>query len=183
MRHSGLPLRCWIRSAYQSEDARIRTAAFRVLRANANYLGALPGGWLWSLRGQVQYSPDALISGEQFGIGGAGSIRGTSERPITGDKGLLAQLELTTPVLAPGLRMVGFVEMGWLRNNNPNATNKPPSDQLAGAGLGLRYALGTLELSADWGRILNGSVLSGAANPTLPKTGDNKFHLNLTERF
>jgi hemolysin activation/secretion protein len=170
-------------SAYRSEDARISTAAFRVVRANANYLATLGGGWLWSARGQFQYSPDALISGEQFGLGGATSIRGTSERPIAGDKGLMAALEVTTPALAPGLRMVGFLEMGWLRNNNPNGINKPASDQLAGAGFGLRYSLGMVEVSADWGRIINGSVLSGAANPTMPKTGDNKFHVNLSARF
>jgi hemolysin activation/secretion protein len=145
--------------------------------------GHLGGGWLWSARGQLQYSPDALISGEQFGLGGATSIRGTSERPIAGDKGLMAALEVTTPALAPGLRMVGFLEMGWLRNNNPNGINKPASDQLAGAGFGLRYSLGVVEVSADWGRIINGSVLSGAANPTMPKTGDNKFHVNLSARF
>jgi hemolysin activation/secretion protein len=170
-------------SAYRSEDARIRTAAFRVLRANANYLSTLGGGWLWSVRGQLQYSPDALISGEQFGLGGATSIRGTTERPIAGDKGLLAALEVTTPVLAPGLRMVGFLEMGWLRNNNPNAVNKPASDHLAGAGLGLRYSAGMFEISADWGRIVTGSVLSGPGNPTLPKSGDSKFHVNLSARF
>lgn len=170
-------------SAYRSEDARIRTAAFRVLRANANYLAPFGGGWVWSVRGQLQYSPDALISGEQFGLGGATSIRGTGERPIAGDKGLLAALEVTTPVLAPGLRMVGFLEMGWLRNNNPNAVNKPASDQLAGAGFGLRYSAGIFEISADWGRILNGSVLAGPANPALPRTGDNKFHVNLSARF
>ena len=170
-------------SAYRSEDPRISTAAFRVLRANANYIGSLSGGWLWSAKGQLQYSPDALISGEQFGLGGASSIRGTSERPIAGDKGLMAALELTTPPLAPGLRMVGFVEMGWLRNNNPNGINKPAHDQLAGAGLGLRYSLGVVEISADWGRIVNGSTLAGAANPTMPKTGDNKFHVNLSARF
>jgi hemolysin activation/secretion protein len=170
-------------SAYRSEDARIRTAAFRVLRANANYLAPMGGGWVWSVRGQLQYSPDALISGEQFGLGGATSIRGTGERPIAGDKGLLAALEVTTPVLAPGLRMVGFLEMGWLRNNNPNAVNKPANDQLAGAGFGLRYSAGIFEISADWGRILNGSVLAGPANPALPRTGDNKFHVNLSARF
>jgi hemolysin activation/secretion protein len=73
--------------------------------------------------------------------------------------------------------------MGWLRNNNPNAVNKPASDQLAGAGFGLRYSAGMFEISADWGRIINGSVLSGPANPTLPKSGDGKFHVNLSARF
>jgi len=169
--------------AYRSEDARIGRAAFRVLRANANYLTTLGGGWLWSARGQLQYSPDALISGEQFGLGGASTLRGTEERPISGDSGLLATLELTTPDLLPGLRFIGFVDAGWLRNNNPNAVNKPASDQLAGIGVGLRYSLGMVEVSADWGRIVNGSALAGPANPTLPKTGDSKFHVNLSARF
>ena len=68
-------------------------------------------------------------------------------------------------------------------DDNQNGINKPASDQLAGAGFGLRYSLGVVEVSADWGRIINGSVLSGAANPTMPKTGDNKFHVNLSARF
>ena len=168
-------------TAYRSEDPRIGTAGFKALRANANYLGSFAGNWLWALRGQVQYSPDALISGEQFGLGGASSIRGTSERPISGDKGVLASLELSTPDLAPGLRVLGFVDAGWLRNNNPNGTTKPSSDQLASVGLGLRYSIGSIGMAAEWGRIVTGSVL--AANPAFPKAGDNKFHVSLTARF
>ena len=172
-------------AAYQSEDARIGTARFHVLRANANYLANFAGGWLWGVRAQAQYSPDALISGEQFGLGGASSIRGTSERPISGDRGVLATLEITTPDMQPGLRLVGFVDAGWLRNNNPNATTKPPSDRLASVGLGLRYNMGALGLSAEWGRIVTGSVLANgaAAAATIPRAGDNKFHLSLTARF
>jgi len=168
-------------AAYRSEDPRISTANFKLLRANANYLGGFAGGWLWGVRGQFQYSPDALISGEQFGLGGASSIRGTGERPISGDRGLSATLEITTPDLQPGLRLLGFVDAGWLRNNNPNGTTKPASDHLASVGLGLRYSMGSIGMSAEWGRIVSGSVL--AANPAFPKTGDNKFHLSLTARF
>ncbi len=169
--------------AYQSEDPRISKARFTVLRANANYLSSVGAGWLLTLKGQAQYSADALISGEQFGIGGASSIRGTSERPISADRGLLASMEVSTPDLLPGLRMLGFVDAGWLRNNNPNATNKPASDHLASVGLGLRYSAGTVGFSAEWGRIVSGSVLANAANPALPKAGDNKFHLSLSARF
>jgi hemolysin activation/secretion protein len=119
------------------------------LRANANYLGSIGDGWLWSARGQFQYSSDALIAGEQLGLGGASSVRGTSERPISGDRGLFVSLEVNTPELQPGLRLAGFADAGWLRNNNPNATNKPASDQLASVGLGLRYNRGAFGLSAD----------------------------------
>ena len=171
-------------TAYRTEDTRISTAAFKVLRANANYLGALGGGgWLWGARGQFQYSADALISGEQFGLGGASTIRGTGERPISGDKGLLVSLEVTTPDLQPGLRLLGFVDAGWLRNNSPNGNPKPASDKLASAGLGLRYTLGALGFSAEWGRIVSGSVLANTGNPAIPKAGDTKFHVNLTARF
>ena len=169
-------------SAYQSEDARIRTAAFKVLRANANYLSSFAGGWLVGVRAQFQYSPDALISGEQLGLGGASTVRGTGERPISGDRGLLATLEVTTPDVAPGLRLLAFVDAGWLRNNNPNGTTKPSSDQLASVGLGLRYNSGALGLSAEWGRVVTGSTLGGTNN-AFPRAGDNKLHFNLTARF
>ena len=172
-------------AAYKSEDARIDTARFKVLRANANYLSNFAGGWLWSVKGQLQYSADALISGEQFGLGGASSIRGTGERPISGDRGLLASLEVTTPDVQPGLRFIGFVDAGWLRNNNPNGTNKPASDKLASVGLGLRYTAGWLAIAAEWGRIVTGSVLANGvnANAAFPKAGDNKLHVSLTARF
>ena len=123
-----------------------------------------------------------MISGEQFGLGGASSVRGTGERPVSADRGLLASLEITTPDVQPGMRLIGFVDTGWLRNNNPNGTSKPASDQLASVGLGLRYSAGWLGISADWGRIVTGSALS-ATNAALPKAGDNKFHLSLTARF
>ena len=169
-------------AAYQSEDARITRTRFTVLRANANYLSTL-GDWLWSVRGQLQYSPDALISGEQLGLGGATSVRGTSERPISGDRGLFTSLELSTPELQPGLRLVGFVDAGWLRNNNPNGNPRPASDKLASVGLGMRYNAGMVGIAAEWARIVTGSVLASPANTAIPGAGDNKFHLNLTARF
>jgi hemolysin activation/secretion protein len=169
--------------AYQSEDPRITTARFKVLRGGANYVSSFAGGWLWAARAQVQYSADALISGEQFGLGGASSLRGTTERPISGDQGMLATLEVSTPDLAPGLRLLGFVDAGWLRNHNPNATSKPASDQLASVGLGLRYAVGVLGLSAEWGRVVSGSSVPLTINAGAPKAGNNRLHLNLTARF
>ena len=169
-------------AAYKSEDPRISTANFKILRANANYLASFAGGWLWSIKGQMQYSPDALISGEQFGLGGASSIRGTGERPISGDRGLMGTLEVSTPEVTPGLRFISFIDAGWLRNNNPNGTTKPASDHLASVGLGLRYNSGSVGISADWGRIVTGSVL-GTTNTAFPRAGNDKFHVNLTARF
>ena len=61
----------------------------------------------WIARGVIagQYSDEALIAGEQFGLGGADSVRGFEERIVTGDTGLRLTAELWTPQLpfVPGL--------------------------------------------------------------------------------
>jgi hemolysin activation/secretion protein len=172
-------------AAYQTEDARIQTVDWSATHLAANYLASMDSGWLWSVRGQLQYSSSALISGEQYGLGGAASVRGTGERILSGDTGVSMTLELTTPEVARGLRLLGFVDGGWLGNNNTAATSsgKAASDQLASAGLGLRYSLGWLNLSADWGHIVTGANMPVNGGALIPKAGDEKLHLNLTARF
>lgn len=171
-------------AAYQTEDPRITTTRWKVLRAGINYSATLTGNWVWGLRSQMQYSPDVLISGEQFGLGGVTSVRGAkSERPISGDRGLSASLEVTSPELSPGLRVVGFLDTGWLSNNNPNGFNKPGSDRLTGVGLGLRYGSGPFSLTADYGRLLRGSTVPLTINAGSPQKGDDKLYLNLSVRF
>lgn len=171
-------------AAYQTEDARIQTVDWNVLHLGANYLGAISGGWLWSARALLQYSDSALISGEQFGIGGASSVRGVGERLLSADTGGALLLELTTPEVYPGLRLLGFVDGGWLGSNNAAASTsgKPAADQLASAGFGLRYNLGWLNLSADWGHIVTGANPS-ATGVIVPKAGDEKLHVNFTAKF
>ena len=174
--------------AYKTEEARIESVNWTLARLNANYLSAVgKSGWLVGARGQFQYTPDALISGEQFGLGGVSSVRGVGDRVISGDRGLSVSLEVTTPEVYKGLRLLSFVDAGWLNSNNTAAssTAKPESDQLASAGLGLRYGLGWASVTADWGRVITGaSIPAGAAQTsTLPKVGDEKLHVNLTARF
>jgi len=136
------------------------------------------------VRTQFQYSPDALISGEQFGLGGATSVRGATERPISGDSGVLVTLEITTKELIPGLRALGFVDAGWL-SNNATSVNKPlMNDSLASVGLGLRYAQPGYTLSADYGRIVTGSSQPNPAGTNIfPQAGQDRIHLSLALRF
>ncbi|MDT8989509.1 ShlB/FhaC/HecB family hemolysin secretion/activation protein [Curvibacter sp. APW13] len=171
-------------AAYQAEDGRIQTVGWNALRGDASYTKAFAAGWLWGAKTQFQLTSDALISGEQFGLGGASSVRGTSERPISGDSGVFASLELSTPELTPGLRLVGFLDAGILASNNTDkVTTKASTDGLSSVGLGLRYGVGNLGLTAEWARIVRGaSVTSGSASD-LPAQGDSKLHVNLTARF
>jgi hemolysin activation/secretion protein len=171
-------------ASYQNEDPRIDTVHWKALRAGVNYTAPFAQTWLWSARAQFQYSPDVLISGEQFGLGGLGSVRGTSiDRPMTGDKGVAGSLEVTTPELGTGLRLLGFLDAGWLGNNSPNGTNKPSSDHLASIGVGLRYVKEPFAASLDYGRLLNSSRVPLALNSASPQRGDDRFYVNLSIRF
>lgn len=169
-------------ASYQSEDARITTSRWKALRLSASGLVAL-ADWQVALRAQGQYSGDALIAGEQFGLGGPGSVRGTrQERPIAGDKGLSASVEVRTPELSLGWRLLGFADAGWLGNNVTSA-NRPSSDIIASIGVGVRFGTGPLSMTLDYGRIVKGSRVPVSANAAAPQQGDDRLYLNFTIRF
>lgn len=171
-------------ASYQTEDPRITTTRWKALRGGVNYAAPFAGSWMWLARANYQYSPDVLISGEQFGLGGIGFVRGTrTDRPITGDKGIAASLEVTTPELRPALRLVGFVDAGWLGNNSPNGANKPSSDRLASVGVGVRYGGDRFGGSLDYGRIVKGSRVPLALNSASPQRGDDRVYVNFSWRF
>jgi len=170
--------------SYQNEDPRVSTVYWKALRGGANYSAAFATNWIWSAHATLQYSPDALISGEQFGLGGLGSVRGTSiDRPVTGDSGIAGTFEVTTPELTSGLRLAGFVDGGWLGNHDPNGTTKPANDRLVSAGLGVRYARESFGFSLDYGRIIIGSRVPLAFNSAAPQRGDDHVYVNLQVRF
>ncbi len=171
-------------ASYQSEDPRVTRTDWKALRGTLHYAAPVAGSWLLSARAQYQYSPDVLISGEQFGLGGSGSVRGTAiERPVSADKGLAGSIELSTPELAAGLRLFGFADAGWLWNNNPNGTTKPSSDRLASLGIGARYSKGPLVASIEYGRLVAGSRVPLAVNASSPQEGDDKLYVNIGVRF
>jgi len=112
-------------------------------------------------------------------------VRGTGDRVVAGDSGIFVSTELSTMELMPGLRVLGFVDAGWLKNNNAGATTagKSAEDRLASAGLGLRYNTASMSVSAEWGRVITAPNLPVGSNLALPKVGDEKLHVNLMARF
>jgi hemolysin activation/secretion protein len=133
------------------------------------------GGWVATARLRGQYSSDALIPGEQFGIGGASLVRGLEEREGTGDKGYVATLEVMTPPLFEGLRALAFADTGQARL--VAAGGVPATAQHAtSAGLGIRYQWRrNVSLAADWAYVFDGT---GTTN-----SGDNRFHASLVVRY
>lgn len=168
--------------AYQSEDPRVATVSWKVLRGDASIFMPLTRGWIFSARTQFQISPQVLIAGEQFGIGGSNSVRGTSERPLAADSGLFLGGEVTSPPIMPGLNLLGFVDAGWLRNRQAT-DSKPAKDHMASVGLGLRFVRKNITLNMNYGRLVTGSVLPKLEGSQVPSAGDEKLHISLSAEF
>ncbi len=140
----------------------------------------MPFGKDWMLRTSLrgQNSSDRLIPGEQFGVGGAHSLRGFEERSVTADNGNQASLEIWSAAWR-GLRGLLFYDVASLKNNALPGQDEP-SASLSSWGLGLRYGWKRqLSISLDHGVILEG----GGADPEINQDGDHKTHFNLTYRF
>ncbi|MFA9216434.1 MAG: ShlB/FhaC/HecB family hemolysin secretion/activation protein [Sphingomonadaceae bacterium] len=129
----------------QAERYGTRPRSWQALRGSA-YLNLPFADWQWRTTVNGQYSNSALIPAEQFGAGGATSVRGYDERTAAADRGLMANLELYTPELAAtlglarrhSLRALLFYDAAWLRNSDAAAL---AASHLASVGLGVRYAL------------------------------------------
>jgi hemolysin activation/secretion protein len=91
-------------------------ARYTALRVSASAATAVFEDWQLQARAVMQWSGDAMVPAEQFGIGGAGTVRGYEERELTGDRGGFVSLELTTPALGgdtvPGLQLSVFADAG-----------------------------------------------------------------------
>ena len=123
----------------------VGTQGNRLFRGGFNYVKAFESDWQARANVTAQYSDDALIAPEQFGIGGADSIRGFNERYASNDKGYRTSLELYTPDVAKPvgmengrLRFLVFYDSGALRRNY-TLPNEQEAVNLDSGGIGLRF--------------------------------------------
>ena len=136
-----------------------------------------------SLRGQlrVQYSPDLLISGEQFGVGGMHSVRGFEQRELTGDKGMEALVEVYTPPLKYNVQLLAFLDAGAVDVGSDDDTGVN-GEVVASFGLGLRwYWLNHVGVTFDAAYVFEGNSTQFAAENTRANTLD--FHGSLFVRY
>jgi hemolysin activation/secretion protein len=106
----------------------------------------------FGLQGRLsgQYTPDALVPVEQFGVGGASSVRGYREREIAGDNGLYANLEGLAPDLRQhlgidngSLRPLVFVDWGQVSNHyHWPCAGTDTRCALSSFGVGVRFSVG-----------------------------------------
>jgi hemolysin activation/secretion protein len=124
----------------------------------------LPRGFRLRIATDGQYTRDLLVPGEQFGIGGADSVRGFFERELAGDSGFRASLEAYTPELdgasasAGALRALLFLDWGRVRMG-PEAGAPDAGRSIGSWGIGLRGAQRSkLEWRLDCAFVLDESV-------------------------
>jgi hemolysin activation/secretion protein len=108
-------------------------------------------------------------------LGGARTIRGLEEREVAGDDGIRASLEIYTPDLGAGDRLLVFTDFGryWRQNPLPGEVSH---DNIWTAGIGWRWNLpNQFNAGVDLGYAIDGA--------TLTKSGDLRLHFNLQYQF
>ena len=157
-------------------------AAYRLYRYNLNYTRILPADFQARLQWFGQATSDALVPGEQFGLGGADNVRGFFEREVNNDRGNRITLELTSPDLATLMdwkslraRVAAFYDWGQVKRNLAQP-GEPTSESIASAGMGVRLAtFNNYSLRIDMARVLQ----PGGDQ----KRGDWKVHALLSAVF
>ena len=121
------------------------SSRYTILRGGASMVKAFESNWQVRAAFSAQYTPDALVTGEQFGIAGATAVRGFLEREIVRDTGYFVNLELYSPNLAgkllPGegnLRGLLFYDIAWAANN-PLDGEARQKISIASIGMGIRW--------------------------------------------
>lgn len=153
-------------------------ADYTILRLNGSLSGVLPENWQYRLAANAQYTADALVSGESFGLVGANTVRGFLEREISSDKGYVFNAELYTPELASilGMQNSSFRLLGFIDHASgevvPLAGEAATRTTASSIGAGFRFAYSkSIMAKFDWAR-----VTQGAGNRL---AGSNRGHISL----
>jgi len=148
-----------------------------VTRWGFNHNRAFARDWQLRFGMNGQLTRDMLIPGEQFGIGGADSVRGFLEREIINDYGYRGTFEVYTPdfgnlvpIAKLRMRALAFYDWAGVRRNRPEPL-AIHSQHIGSAGLGLRASLGTnVSLRLDFATVTD---RGGVQN-----NGDVRGHLS-----
>ena len=154
------------------------SSRYTILRFGASMVNAFESNWQVRAAFNAQYTSDALVSGEQFGIVGATAVRGFLEREIARDTGFFANLELYSPNLAgkliPGegnIRALLFYDIASAAND-PLAGEDKQQSSIASIGVGIRWNIQrNFNLRFDLARVMD----EGGSK----KDGDLRGHISV----
>lgn len=136
---------------------------------------------LLAARGQI--ANDALLSSEEFSVGGINSGRGYDPSEITGDNGVSGKVELQwrdpvrlEPKYVDSYQLFGFYDIGRVWNDDAT-TSTQKRDSVASVGAGVRFDL-PYEINADFA-----VAFPLTREPSTQNDHDPKFYLGVTKRF
>ncbi|MDH5392669.1 MAG: BamA/TamA family outer membrane protein [Gammaproteobacteria bacterium] len=134
--------------------------------------------WLLRFKLSGQYADRALISAEQFTVGGSRSVRGYEEVAALGDRGHYFNLELWKKIKSSHLSGAVFYDSAQTELTELTDTNisAPLKNNLASMGVGLRWS---------WSRYLAVSADLAQVQQDFGETlkGDSKLHFNMTYKY
>lgn len=133
---------------------------YLIWRWAINRSQALPADWQARVALNGQQTRDMLVPGEQFGLGGADSVRGFRVREIADDNGHRGSFEVYTPDFGAKMglgssrvRALIFADWGAVRRNQP-AEGEALAQHVGSFGFGIRISSGTkLTIRADYARV------------------------------
>lgn len=148
--------------AFQRTGARPgANSRYMLFRYGANWVRLLPADWQMRVNLSGQHTAQKLVTGEQFGIGGAESVRGFLEREMSNDKGHRGTVEFYTPdfgktmVNEGRLRALAFYDFGYVKRILPAAA-EAYGYGVASIGVGLRGGLGKdVGFRIDYARVID----------------------------
>ena len=151
-------------------------AGYAMLRFGAAFSRAVGADWQVRALLNGQLTDDALVPGEQFGAGGAASVRGLEERALATDSGLSGNLEAYTPNLCAAragwqCRLLAFYDAAHGRRNQA-LPGEAERATVSSVGLGWRFAMGkAVKLQLDYGHVLRREAGAGDKNKLHVRVG------------
>ena len=156
-------------------------SSYSIFRFGATLVNEFENNWQIRAAFNAQYTPDALVSGEQFGIAGATAVRGFLEREFTRDSGYFANLELYSPNLSKlltgegSLRALVFYDAAKA-GNNPLSGEAKQQVTISSTGAGLRWSIQrNFNMRLDLARVIDG----GGSE----QSGDVRGHISVYYGF
>lgn len=146
------------------------TANYQLWRYSAAFMQSLPANWVLNASLNGQYTSDALIAGEQFGVGGLDSVRGFYTRQLANDKGVRGTVEIWLPELFDqGFRMRPqfFLDAATLGRNEPQP-GEIERVSVSSYGLGVRGGYSKqLTYRLDLGVVIDGGGVRNSGDTLL----------------
>jgi hemolysin activation/secretion protein len=137
-------------------------AGYRIVRYGAHVTRAFGKDWQARLNMLGQYSTDALVAGEQFGVGGPDSVRGFLVRELANDRGTQLNVALYTPDFGANFdwgdvhaRLLAFTDWAWLRRNSAQF-GESNQQSVGSVGVGMRVSASSrFVIRADVARVID----------------------------